>query len=161
MGDKENILSGRNVVDAYRASHIRLPKEHALHTTLHTTLQDALTADLGKLGFESIESFFTANRLLNQATLISSIAQVSECDRCVGTEKEGSCFCYTFNMEEIGQPPHVGGHSGRGLLGLVNLWPKHWRPHIPLKMGDIFSFFPGCHINIKVIEEPEIDWEWQ
>jgi len=161
--DKQKIIQGRKAVDAYRVSHIQLHSKpwHKGVSKEHATLQDALLAELNGLGFESLESFFTASRLLNQATLLSSLVQISECDRCIGKEREGACICYTLNMEELGKLPHVGGHGGHGFFGLIHLYPEHWKAHIPLKMGDTFSFFPGCNINIKVVKEPEIDWEWQ
>jgi hypothetical protein len=64
---KENILAGRNAVDAYREAHRQLYSKpwHRGIPEEHTPLLNNLLADLKGRGFTSLDQFFDASEELN------------------------------------------------------------------------------------------------
>jgi hypothetical protein len=68
---KENILAGRNAVDAYRDAHRQLHTEpwHKDIPQEHTPLLDNLLAELEGQGFESLGVFFDTSQELNMQEL--------------------------------------------------------------------------------------------
>lgn len=68
---KENILAGRNAVDAYRADHARLHDKpwHRGIPEEHTPLLNELLAEIKKQGLTSLDEFFDASEELNMQEL--------------------------------------------------------------------------------------------
>lgn len=71
MLNKQKILKGRKAVDAYRKAHTKLHSKlwHKGVPGEHTPLLDKLLAGLKKQGFNTIQEFFDASRLLNTQEL--------------------------------------------------------------------------------------------
>jgi hypothetical protein len=67
MPNKDEILSGRTVADAYREAHAQLHSKpwHRGIPEEHAPLLNDLTDALGKQGFGSISEFFAASEQLN------------------------------------------------------------------------------------------------
>jgi len=63
----QQILAGRNRVDAYRTAHVALYNQpwHKGIPEAHTPLLNAMVNALNGLGFNSIQEFFDASDLLN------------------------------------------------------------------------------------------------
>lgn len=64
---KQRVLHGRKAVDAYRTAHIKLhqvPYYRSVHDD-HTPLLDIMLRTFKKQGFNSIQEFFDASKLLN------------------------------------------------------------------------------------------------
>jgi hypothetical protein len=68
---KDNILAGRNAVDAYREAHhqLHLQPWHRGIPQEHTPLLDNLLADLKGRGFTLLDEFFDASEELNMQEL--------------------------------------------------------------------------------------------
>jgi hypothetical protein len=68
---KENILAGRNAVDAYRADHAKLYDKpwHRGIPQEHTPLLNNLLAELNGQGFDSLDQFFEASQEQNMQEL--------------------------------------------------------------------------------------------
>ena len=64
---KQNIIKGREAVDAYRAAHAQLhsAKWHKGIPEAHTPLLNTMLAGLKKQGFNSLNEFFVDSELLN------------------------------------------------------------------------------------------------
>lgn len=81
--DKQKILAGRKAVDAYRESHSKLH-----HTIIgekifpidHTAIRKKLDSALKEQGFNSIQEFFDASRLLNIQGLGLDSKELTELD---------------------------------------------------------------------------------
>ena len=67
MIDKEKILVGRKVVDAYRTAHTALYSQgwHNGIPEEHTPLLNIMLGAFKGLGFNSLDEFFDASELLN------------------------------------------------------------------------------------------------
>ena len=65
---KEQILKGREAVDAYRAAHTQLHSKpwHKGVSEDHTPLLNIMLAALKSQGFNSLDEFFTASERLNK-----------------------------------------------------------------------------------------------
>lgn len=68
---KENIMAGRNAVDAYRADHAKLYDKpwHRGIPEEHTPLLDKLLVELKGQGFNSLGEFFSASEEQNMQEL--------------------------------------------------------------------------------------------
>jgi hypothetical protein len=68
---KENIIAGRNAVDAYRADHAKLYDKpwHRGIPQEHTPLLNNLLAELKGQGFDSLDQFFEASQEQNMQEL--------------------------------------------------------------------------------------------
>ena len=67
MPSKKAILKGRKAVDAYRSAHMQLYAQgwHKGIPEEHIPLLNTLIKTLGKLGFGSLDDFFSASDQLN------------------------------------------------------------------------------------------------
>lgn len=65
--DKDQVLAGRLVVEAYRTAHVKL-HEGSWHRGIpeeHTPLRNIMLKAFKELGFNTIQEFFDTSHLLN------------------------------------------------------------------------------------------------
>jgi len=160
--DIKKIVAGRKAVEEYREAHTKLYEKKADRYE-HAPLAAQLVAKLADLGFQGIDGFFEANEQANIEALSEAVIKTKYCDGCPGKRKKACVAgCYNKAMEERKGPAGVLERArARRLMNAKNYAPAHWAKHLPLKVGDEFSMYPDCNIMLKVVKEPEIDWQWR
>jgi len=156
---KEQILAGRQAVDAYRQAHSGIHQKpwHKGISEEHTHILNELSGKLADLGFGSLEEFFEANKALNIQIIRECYREEGFCDGCARFGGERKCTEASWNTRAL---PPTAEHPYKHLPMPLSDYPEaalYWLD----KIGDApcQSDERGGHRLIKV-EEPDIDWRW-
>ena len=165
MVDKEKILAGRKVVDAYRID--RSNPSTPLPTVSSDLLLDKLISDLRELGFNSIDEFFEANEKASIEERNRCARFEGVCDYCEGRKKGCLTTCYERATKPDAKSPTgrtalvAGVRGDKSIIATHHYWRDYYRSLGIMKKGMVYPIIPGCSIRTRIIEEPKLDWHWK
>lgn len=149
MPTKEQILAGREAVDAYRQAHTLLhqkPHYRQIHED-HTPLLDKMVNALRKQGFNSLDEFFDANEEACVEEAQRCYRLIGSCDGCRGRERGCIENCYLNRTKPVGtkdeRTPLIGGFKD------FFDW-QGFENNVP----------PRCSYRFEKIAEPTFDIYW-
>lgn len=170
MADIKKLLAGRKAIEDYREAHSKLhlgrvkadgtvvqPKNVSVK---HAPLLKKMLSELKALGFNSIDEFMEANKQAVEADMVRCIRYEGECDNCDGQQRGCVQSCYEERTTGMGRTT-VAPDLARDGMATRSYFADYYKSLPPRKKGRITPMIPNCSIQVHIIEDPKLDWDWK